>query len=230
MQPSPDRREIAFLLLAGLFIAALVVCNLIANKFVSVDLGFLGFSKPFVLSAGVLPYPVTFLVTDVISEIYGRRRANLVVLSGFASSVFVLGVLLLGNAFPAIDTSKVDDGTYAAVFGNSWRVVIASMAAYLVAQFLDVRLFHFWKRLTNGRHLWLRNNASTILSQLVDTSLVVTVLFYGDWGSEKITAAIVDGWIFKLLCALADTPFMYLAVWASARLGISSRSGSAADS
>lgn len=170
------KRERAFqlyMLLAALFIAALVTCNLIANKFISVDLGF----HTFVISAGVLPYPLTFLVTDLLSEIYGRKRTNLVVALGFAASLLVLGILFLGNQFGAIDSSPVNDPVYEQVFGNSWRVIGASMTAYLCAQFLDVRLFHFWKKLTKGKHLWLRNNASTIASQLLDTTLVVLVLF-----------------------------------------------------
>jgi len=212
MQPRVGRRETVFLLLTGLFVAALVACNLVANKFVSVDLGFLGFNTPFLLSAGVLPYPVTFLITDILSEIYGRKRANQVVLTGFAASLFVLGILALGGQFNAIDGSPVDDETYQRVFGNAWRVIFASMTAYLVAQLVDIRLFHFWKDLTRGRHLWLRNNASTILSQLVDTTLVVCVLFVGARSDDEILGLIIDGWTFKMLVALVDTPLFYLLV------------------
>ncbi len=202
------RRDGLLLLLVGLFVAALVVCNLIAQKFVTVDLGF----REFVLSAGVLPYPVTFLITDLLSEVYGRRRANRAVWIGFVASVFVLGVVWLGSRADAIAGSPVDDATYEAVFGNAWRVIAASMVAYLVAQLVDIRLFHFWRRLTNGRHLWLRNNASTVLSQLVDTTLVVTILFVDDpnWPADRIVSAIIDGWMFKVLCAAADTPLFYL--------------------
>lgn len=208
-------RERAFLILSSVFIAALVACNLIASKFVSVDLGFglLGSSAVFEISAGVLPYPITFLVTDILSEIYGRKRANQVVIAGFIASVFVLGILELGAAFAAIPGSPVDDETYATVFGRAWRVVFASMVAYLVAQLVDIRLFHFWKNLTRGRHLWLRNNASTIASQLVDTTLVVSVLFVGTDMEERIPQLILHGWMFKALCALVDTPLFYLAVW-----------------
>lgn len=206
-----------FLVLTALFVAALVSCNLIANKFVTVDLGF----KQFVISAGILPYPLTFLVTDLLSEIYGRRRANQVVLSGFVALVFVIGVLWLGNEFSAIAGSKVDDATYELVFGNAPRIIGASMAAYLVAQLVDIRLFHFWKRVTRGKHLWVRNNFSTWLSQLVDTTLVVLVIFFQkdgkptDW--EFIGGAILDGWLFKVLCAAFDTPLFYAGVGAFRR-------------
>ncbi|MEM9052104.1 MAG: queuosine precursor transporter [Bacteroidota bacterium] len=198
-----------YLLLGGLFITALITCNLIANKFVTVDLGF----KVFVLSAGVLPYPITFLLTDILSEIYGRKKTNMVVYTGFAASLFVLGILYLGSIFPSIETSPVSDDYYNTVFQNSWRVILASMVAYLTAQLVDVRLFHFWKRLTKGKKLWLRNNASTILSQLVDTTLVVLVLFAGVLPMETIQGYILDGWFFKVLCALVDTAFIYLLIW-----------------
>ena len=266
-----------YLILAGIFIASLVTCNLIANKFVTVDLGF----KVFIVSAGILPYPLTFLVTDLISELYGQKKANQVVFSGFIASLFVLLFLWLGAQPDALNRmeiktssneeidlklienlSKVDflklestdqntaifdikshvemndeevmrsiepslksldkeiytinfiqspinNSTYNLVFQNAWRVIAASMIAYLFAQFIDVRIFHFWKKLTKGKHLWLRNNGSTVASQLVDTTLVVSILFVGVWNSDQIFRAIIDGWLFKMLMALIDTPIIY---------------------
>ena len=204
--PLKGRAERAYLVLAGLFLGSLVVTNLIANKFLTVDLGF----KVFVLSAGALPYPLTFLVTDLLSEIYGRRRANQVVWTGFVVSLFVLFALWLGSLFPAIPESPVDDATYLKVFKNAWRVIGASMVAYLVAQLVDVRLFHFWKHLTGGKHLWLRNNGSTVLSQLVDSVLVVFVLFAGVQSFDWMMGTILDLWLFKAMVALLDTPLFYL--------------------
>ena len=194
-----------YVILAGIFIASLVTCNLIANKFVTVNLGF----KVFIVSAGILPYPLTFLVTDLISELYGQRKANLVVFSGFIASMFVLLFLWLGSQFEAIPSSVVNDSIYNSVFQNAWRLIAASMVAYLFAQFIDVRIFHFWKKLTNGKHLWLRNNGSTVASQLVDTTLVICILFVGVWEPDQIFSAIIDGWLFKMLMALIDTPIIY---------------------
>jgi uncharacterized integral membrane protein (TIGR00697 family) len=194
-----------YLYLAAIFIAALVVCNLIANKFISIDLGF----KTFVISAGVLPYPITFLITDLLSEIYGKKKTARIVWAGFAASIFVLGTLLLAQQFTAIKGSPVDDESFNLVFGNSWRVIFASMGAYLCAQLVDVRIYHFWKQKTHGKHLWLRNNFSTVLSQGVDTSLVVMVLFAGLRSNAEILQLIIDGWIFKMLCAFIDTPLLY---------------------
>ena len=198
-----------YIILSGIFIASLVTCNLIANKFVTVDLGF----KVFIVSAGILPYPLTFLVTDLISELYGQRKANLVVFSGFVASMFVLLFLWLGSQFEAIPSSVVNDLTYNSVFQNAWRLIAASMVAYLFAQFIDVRIFHFWKKLTNGKHLWLRNNGSTIASQLVDTTLVICILFVGVWEADQIKSAIIDGWLFKMLMAFIDTPIIYGAIY-----------------
>lgn len=198
-------KEQFYIVLSAIFIASLITCNLIANKFVTVDLGF----KVFVVSAGILPYPLTFLVTDLISELYGQKKANLVVFSGFIASMFVLFFLWLGGQFNSIPGSPVGDPIYNIVFQNAWRIIAASMVAYLFAQFIDVKIFHFWKRLTNGKHLWLRNNGSTVISQLVDTTLVVSILFVGVWDSSQIINAIIDGWLFKMLMAFIDTPIIY---------------------
>jgi uncharacterized integral membrane protein (TIGR00697 family) len=192
---------------------ALVVCNLVANKFVEIDLGF----KTFTVSVGILPYPLTFLVTDLLSEFYGQKRTNYVVYSGFAALLLVLLVIWLGGLLPALPFSKVDDAAYNVVFGNSVRVIFASMAAYLVAQLVDVRLFHFWKRATRGKHLWVRNNFSTMLSQGVDSALVVGILFIGTLPLATVGTYILDGWLFKILVAALDTPFMYAGVWAYRR-------------
>lgn len=209
--------ERMYYILGALFIAALITCNLIANKFISIDLGF----KTFVISAGVLPYPLTFLITDILSELYGQKRTTHVVLSGLFASVFVLFILWLGAQFPAIDGSPVDDETFNSVFQNAWRVIAASMLAYLAAQLVDVRLFHFWKSLTKGRMLWVRNNFSTIVSQLIDTTLVVFVLFVGVESTETMTGYIMDGWLFKVLCALLDTVLIYaFMAWARRFFGL----------
>ena len=200
-----EKSKKIYIYLAAIFIAALVVCNLIANKFLTIDLGF----KTFIISAGVLPYPITFLITDILSEIYGKKKTARIVWAGFGASLFVLGVLLLAQQFTAIAGSPVDDETFNKVFGNSWRVIFASMTAYLCAQLIDVRIYHFWKEKTAGKHLWLRNNFSTVFSQLVDTTLVVCVLFVGIRSNSEIIQFILDGWLFKMLCAFIDTPLLY---------------------
>jgi uncharacterized integral membrane protein (TIGR00697 family) len=167
-----QKRELAkniYLLLAGLFITSLVVSNLIFQKFFywyPLNLKVLGNSL-FELSVGILPYPITFLITDLISEIYGKKRANQVVVTGIFASFFSMGILLIANEVPAIENSPIDDETFNQVFALSPIAALASMIAYLLAQFVDIRIYHFWKNLTQGKMLWLRNNFSTFSSQLI---------------------------------------------------------------
>ena len=195
-----------YLILAGIFIASLVSCNLIFQKFFTwTPFGFYTFE----LSVGILPYPITFLVTDLISELYGKKKADQVVISGLIASLFVMGVVLLANYVPNTSWSPVNNELFEKVFGLQGPAVFASMIAYLSAQFIDVRVFHFWKKLTKGKHLWLRNNGSTFASQLFDTILVICILFVGVWNTEQIISAIIDGWLFKMLMALIDTPIIY---------------------
>ena len=169
-----QKRELAkniYLLLAGLFITSLVVSNLIFQKFFywyPLDITVFGNSL-FELSVGILPYPITFLITDLISEIYGKKKANQVVITGIFASFFSMGILLIANEVPAIENSPIDDKTFNQVFALSPIAALASMIAYLIAQFVDIRIYHFWKNLTQGKMLWLRNNFSTFSSHLIDT-------------------------------------------------------------
>lgn len=213
------KRELAgkiYLILAGLFITSLVVSNLIFQKFFywyPFDYSIFG-SRLFELSVGILPYPITFLITDLISEIYGKKKANEVVVVGIFASFFSMGIILIANYVPAMETSPIDDATFSKVFSLSPLAVLASMLAYLFAQFVDIRIYHFWKNLTNGKMLWLRNNFSTFLSQLIDTSVVVALLcFFGVLPWELFFGLLLSGFIFKICVAAIDTPFLYLFVW-----------------
>ena len=135
-------------------------------------------------------------------------------MAGLISSVFVLGVVSLAEVSTATDWSPVSDQEFSKVFGLTGAAVGASMAAYLAAQFIDIRLFHFWKRLTKGKHLWVRNNFSTMTSQLVDTTIVVGILCILDkieW--DLFGQLVVAGWLFKVIVAAFDTPFLYLSTW-----------------
>lgn len=205
------RAEKAYLILGGIFLASLITSNLIFQKFFHWSpFGMYTFE----LSVGILPYPITFVVTDVISEIYGRKRANQMVLIGFFASIFTLLIVILANSVPATDWSPISDERFTQVFGFTYIAVGASMAAYLTAQFIDVQMFHFWKKLTKGKHLWLRNNASTFTSQLVDTLVILLILCSFDiiaW--ERFNSLLINGFLFKVLVAAADTPVVYLAVW-----------------
>ena len=213
-----QKRELAkniYLLLAGLFITSLVVSNLIFQKFFywyPLDIKVLGNSL-FELSVGILPYPITFLITDLISEIYGKKRANQVVVTGIFASFFSMGILLIANEVPAIKNSPIDDETFNQVFALSPIAALASMIAYLLAQFVDIRIYHFWKNLTQGKMLWLRNNFSTFSSQLIDTLLVVGLLsVFGVLEWKIFWGLVISGFLFKIIVAALDTPLLYLFV------------------
>ena len=204
-------KDKVFLLLAAVFLSALVACNLIFQKFFTwTPLGLYTFE----ISVGILPYPITFLATDLISELYGKKKADQVVVAGFAASLFVMAIITIAMWVPQTEWSPVDDGTFRKVFGLFAPAVFASMAAYLTAQFIDIRIFHFWKRLTRGRHLWLRNNGSTIVSQFVDTLVVLLLLCCTgaiEW--TRLPGLLENGFLFKVLVALFDTPIFYLGVF-----------------
>ncbi|XAL99015.1 queuosine precursor transporter [Phycisphaeraceae bacterium D3-23] len=255
------RRERVFLLLAGLFLGTLAMLNILGiSRFIVLasmggDAGWkwgVWGEVSFALAVGVLPYPLTFLCTDLISEFYGRRRANAVVWVGLVLNVWVMLILWVGGKLPmapemvsygvdALGRDVMgpplpepvynDDGTFAR-FNEDWTfyrmrqlafgAVVASMAAYLLAQFVDVYLFHYWKRLTKGKMLWLRNNGSTMVSQLVDTVAVILITHYfaralpinaNTAVAPQLVLFIATGYVFKFVVAALDTPVIYLAVY-----------------
>jgi uncharacterized integral membrane protein (TIGR00697 family) len=200
-----------YMILAALFIASLVASNLIFKKFFFWD--FFGLYT-FEISVGILPYPITFLITDTISEIYGKKKANQVVTVGIFASLFTLLIILVSDAVPAIENSPIGNEVFSNVFGSTGIAVSASMIAYLLAQYIDISIYHFWKRLTNGKHLWLRNNFSTFSSQFVDTITVIGLLsIFGELPWEKFWVLVLSGFLFKVIVAVFDTPFLYLIVY-----------------
>lgn len=200
-----------YLILAALFICSLVVSNLIFQKFFVWD--FFGIYT-FEISVGILPYPLTFLITDVISEVYGKKRANQVVTAGIFASFFSLFIVYAANHVQATEWSPVDNVLFTKVFGATVVAVFASMMAYLLAQYIDIHIFHFWKRITKGKHLWLRNNFSTFSSQFVDTFTVLFLLCsFGKIDWSLFGGLLLSGFLFKVLVAALDTPLLYAAVY-----------------
>ncbi|SNR29127.1 hypothetical protein SAMN04488009_0888 [Maribacter sedimenticola] len=206
-----------YLYLGALFITSLVVSNLIFQKFFYWNpfgnLTVFGVSL-FEVSVGILPYPITFLITDLISEIYGRKMANQIVTAGIFASFFSMGIIIVADIAPAIPSSPIDDQTFTKVFALSPIAVLASMIAYLLAQYVDVAIYHFWKKLTQGKYLWLRNNFSTFLSQFLDTFTVVGLLcVFKVLPWDLFFGLVVSGFIFKIFIAFIDTPFLYFFVY-----------------
>jgi uncharacterized integral membrane protein (TIGR00697 family) len=227
------KRDTLFLFLSGIFLTALVLGNVIGTtKFVTIftlelpswlqaitpELVRNGSSYTMSVPAGVIAYPFTFLATDLVSELFGRKRAQMLVWVGFGMNMFMLLLMSINHWLPnsAGVSGGLDlfEGVYQFMVGNT----IASMIAYLIAQSVDVRLYHFWKRLTKGKHLWLRNNASTTVSQLVDSTAIITILYLAGNLGDAITSVgaviilIINSYLFKFFFALFDTPFMYLGV------------------
>ncbi len=224
-----ERRERVFLILSGLFLGTITMLNILGiSRFVDLSFPLFGFKIPMVVAVGVLPYPITFLCTDFISEFYGKHRANAVVWMGVVLNLWVVFILWLGSALPPsplLDpvtgeiAANAPDRAFFDIKRLAYGAVLASMIAFLAAQFCDVYLFHFFKKVTNGKHLWLRNNGSTLVSQFIDTSAVILIThFYAGAlpivESEDLIPQLVifiaSGYVFKMLFALFDTVPMYL--------------------
>lgn len=238
-QKTAFRREWVFLILIGLFLGSLTMLNILGiSRFVDLS-SYIGLSEDsdlrLIVAVGVLPYPITFLCTDFISELYGRKRANMVVWVGLILNVWLLLVLWIGGELDA-PRNLLPDGTLPLTLENgvphspygyafyeirklTFGATMASMVAYLAAQFVDVHVFHYLKQKTKGKKLWIRNNVSTLTSQLVDTVAVILITHYYanalPINEDKelfgqLAMFIVSGYIFKLIFALLDTiPFYF---------------------
>lgn len=190
-----------FIILMSIFVASITIASVLANKILNV----FGLFVP----AGVLAYSITFLMTDVISEIWGKEKAKHVVIGGFIGLVIVLILVQISLVWPKAPIWDQAEA-YQTILGSTSRIIVASFTAYLVSQFHDVWAFHFWKKITSNRHLWLRNNLSTAASQFIDSLLFIFIAFYG---VLQIWPLIWGQWIIKLAIALLDTPIIYVVVW-----------------
>ena len=193
------------------FATALMAANVIAGKIIAIG----GWE----MSAGIIAYPLTFLLTDTIAEVYGRKATTRVVWFGFACSLMMTALIYLGGALPIASVSAVSQESFDGALGSVPRIVFASMLAYLVAQNHDVFAFHFWRRKTDGRHLWFRNNASTAVSQLLDTALFTLIAFWGVLPVDVVLMIFVVEYIAKIAISVADTPLVYALVGAIRRYG-----------
>lgn len=195
-----------FFLLSGFFITCLLVSNIIAVKLVSIG--------GLIFPAAVILFPFTFLITDTVSEVWGRKRAAELVWLGFIMSVVMVVFLQLSRFLPGAHIWEGQEA-FDAVLGAVPRIVVASMAAYLVSQLHDIWSFHFWRRVTGGKHLWLRNNLSTMSSQLLDSAVFISLAFAGIVPGAGLLVMIFSQYLVKLVIAMLDTPLCYLLVkWA----------------
>ncbi|MCD8509423.1 MAG: queuosine precursor transporter [Bacillus sp. (in: Bacteria)] len=190
-------------LLAGIFFTALLVSNVISAKLF--DIGGI------VLTAGILMYPLTFLISDAIAEVYGKAIAKKVIIIGLVMNVLMIGFFYLAISLPPAGYWPMQ-GEFEAILGAVPRMVAASLIAYFISQMFDVNLFHKLKEKTQGKHLWLRNNGSTMASQLLDSTIFIFIAFYGVMPLSALFAMIGTQYLVKLAIAAADTPFIYLTV------------------
>lgn len=238
------RREVVFVILSGLFLGTLAMLNILGISR-QIDLSFnIGTVRiPFVVFVGVLPYPVTFLCTDFISELYGKKRASLLVWVGLGLNIWVLFILWIGGVLPPRTELGPDglpvlddpDRTFFQIRQWTSMATLASMIAYLTAQLVDVHVFHQIKRVTGGRALWLRNNGSTLSSQMVDSLAVILITYFftnaisiapGETVLHTLVILIFSNYVFKMTAALLDTIPFYLGTrWLSKYLQIDPNRG-----
>ncbi len=209
-----------YFVLAGLFISVLLITNVVGTKLFQpfgLTVNLAGSEQALLLTSGIIAYPITFFMTDLVSEIYGKKRADFMVILGFCFSLVMMGFINIVGMLPTPITEF--QNAYEVVFSSTFRLIFGSMLAYTIAQLNDNYLFHYIRRLTKGKHLWLRNTASTATSQLLDTATVNTIFFYNNPATaafvpnEDIIVVIIANYIFKFLIAMTDTPFVYIAVY-----------------
>ncbi len=167
------------------------------------------------VSVGILTVPLMFLITDVVEEVWGREVTKDFVRIGVLSMLIMIFLTYISVNLPPADRFVDMNEHYASIFGTSIRMAIASILAFYLAQMHDIWAFNFWKSKTGGRFLWLRNNLSTIVSQLVDSTVFMFVAFYNPetFPAAMVVKLIIPYYLFKILFALIDTPFSYLGVW-----------------
>jgi uncharacterized integral membrane protein (TIGR00697 family) len=200
------KKEIVFVILAGIFITNAVVAELIGGKLIEIG--------PFVMSIGILPWPIVFLTTDLINEHFGERGVKKLSLITACLIAYAFIILLLAINVPAAKgISPVNDSQFYAVFGQSMWIIVGSIIAFVVSQLIDVTVFWFFKNKTGNRKIWLRTTGSTVVSQLFDSFIVLGIAFWlpGKINFETFISSALTGYTFKLAIAVLLTPFIYLA-------------------
>jgi len=200
-----SKKDLVFIILAGIFITNAVTAELIGGKLIQIG--------PFVMSIGILPWPIVFLTTDLINEYFGKQGVKKLsyITAGLIAYSFL--VLFLAISIPAAKgISPVNDEQFYAVFGQSMWIIVGSIIAFLVSQLIDVTVFSYFKNKTGNKMIWLRTTGSTIISQLFDSFIVLGIAFWlpGKINSETFLSSALTGYTFKLGTAIALTPLIYL--------------------
>ena len=198
------RKQIVFAILAGIFITNAIVAELIGGKLIQIG--------PFILSVGILPWPIVFIATDLINEYFGKTGVKKLTYLTTALIIYCFVILFGAMSIPASNISAVTDSAFKEVFGQSMMIIIASIIAFVFSQLLDASLFAWFNKKTNGKMIWLRSTGSTIISQLFDSFIVSGIAFYL---TGKVTLATYvnmasTGYLAKLILAISLTPLIYL--------------------
>ncbi|MDX1960850.1 MAG: queuosine precursor transporter [Leptospiraceae bacterium] len=197
-----DKKNKLYLVLTSLFITFLLVAELTGSKLFK----FAGFT----MTIGVIPFPVTFLITDTLNEFYGKDGVRRTTLIGFAMILIAYFVIAIDLQIPAIPESPIDDATFEKVFVNAKWIIIGSITAYLIGQFIDIYVFQFLKKISKGKYIWLRATGSTVVSQLVDSFVVIFIAFWNLFPTAKLLEISTTNYIYKLCIAILLTPVIYL--------------------
>ena len=197
-----------FAILISVFLTALIVAEVTGSKLIQSQVTE---SLVFTMTMGVIPFPITFMVTDLINEYFGKPGIRFVTVVGMVMIAFTYAVLLIDMAIPAAEISPVKDEAFTGVFGQSNRIILGSITAYLVGQFIDIQIFHWIRRKTKTKYLWLRATGSTFVSQFIDSFIVLFIAFAGKLSFDQILNVGVTNYIYKFIIAIALTPFIYLA-------------------
>lgn len=206
-----DARTRVFLVLAAVFTTCLVVGDVIGGKLIELPMP--GWTA--VITVGMIPFPVTFLLTDLLNEFYGKKAARFVTYVAFACAVLTYAFIAIGAAIPiasftrASDWEGVTEEAFANVFLGSQRMIVASLAAYLASQLVDIFAFHALKRMTGGRLLWLRATGSTLASQAIDTVTINVVAWAGMLPAGEIVNIMLSSYAVKFGVAVGLTPLVY---------------------
>lgn len=200
-----SKKDYVFVILAGIFITNAVVAELIGGKLIQIG--------PFVMSIGILPWPIVFLTTDLINEYFGQKgvRKLSFITAGLIAYAFL--VLFLAIIVPAAKgISPINDEQFTAVFGQSMWIIVGSITAFLISQLIDVMVFHYVKEKTGNKKIWLRATGSTVISQLIDSFIVLGIAFWlpGKINFETFLSSALTGYTFKLSVAILLTPLIYL--------------------
>jgi hypothetical protein len=189
-------------LLIGLYVAFVILSNIVAVKIVNFDLGFAAFSA----TAATLIFSVTFLMTDIVNEKFGRKETYKMILIAFIAQIVAIIFIWISISLPAADFWKEQE-TFSRILGLTPRIALASWIAFLVSENLDALIFSWFKKKTHGKHLWMRNAFSSIPAMAIDTLLFVTIAFTG---LQPLLPLITGVLVVKWIVGIIDIPFMYL--------------------